>query len=112
MTKTVRFDAEDLWSKWGFSDGDVLSSIEYAEIGLTDEQHDKLMKNDPLENIVRRYLVPEIERVTGKPCVVSPAWGTAHNPMRHEDYGKVTASPEMENIHVKLTLEQIMECCK
>lgn len=103
----LTLDAIDLYSKWGFGDGDI---EQIADVEFTDEQCEKICDYYPLENLVRRYLVPEIERVTGKPFEVEEI-ETHHNPMRVKGFPKPI--PEiMETISVTVTIDQIMECCQ
>lgn len=106
--RLLQLDAEDLYSKWGFGDGDICSMVE-ANF-FTDEEFEKLCDYDPLENLVRKYLVPEIERVTNKPFDLR-VYETHHNPMRAN--GWENGMPAiMSTISVTVTHEQIMDCCR
>lgn len=68
--------ADDLLSKWGFSDGDSLSNYIYSTMGIFDYQYDihKL-----LHELVIMYLLPKI-----KSKVEVMFIATIHNPIRAE----------------------------
>ncbi len=103
----LTLDAVDLWSRFGFGDGDILEIMTDEE--LTNDQFEQLCDRDPLENLVRLYLVPEIERVTNEPIEIEYI-NTHHNPMRAKQFDNM---PEiMRQISVTVTLAQVMEQCK
>ena len=76
----LTLDAADLYSRFGFGDGNILE-IMTNEDRITEEQFERICNHDPLENLVRQYLLPEIERVTGKSLEIEYI-NTHHNPMR------------------------------
>lgn len=104
----LTLDAVDLYSRFGFGDGDVIEIMSFEN--LTEEQFERICDHNPLENLVRRYLLPEIERITGKLLEVEYI-NTHHNPMRVKNLPQ-PIPPEMENIFVTVTLEQVLECCE
>lgn len=105
----LTLDAIDLYSRFGFGDGDILE-IMTGEPEITEEQFERICNHDPLENLVWRYLLPEIERMIGKPLEVEYI-NTHHNPMRVKNLPQPVPS-EIENISVTVTMAQILECCE
>ena len=69
----LTLSASDLWSKWGFNDGDMPDELG----GLNYKRWDEV-----LEDLIRAHLVPMLEGVELQ------IWGTHHNPFRSATYGQ------------------------
>jgi hypothetical protein len=68
--------ADDLLSKWGFGDGDSLSSWALQEFDRYDFEY---QNHKLLEELVRRFLLPKLEKKVEIFFI-----GTIHNPVRAE----------------------------
>lgn len=116
-TESVTLFADDLWSKFGFGDGDCLDDILFdAEdesdwpwanlqprqvAGRDDEFH---IDHELLIRVVERFLVPQfpvpvaLERV-----------GTCHNPIRAVDQGHVPAPSWALAISVTVSAADVLK---
>jgi hypothetical protein len=106
MTNTIRLEANCLFSKYGFEDGDILSDI----IWDMDIDHTKIMKFElrghdlshaVLIKLVEERLLPILPR-----HIVTDRIITAHNPIRAEP-GE--SSDGLENFYVDIPVEEIIE---
>lgn len=111
MSKFVMY-ADDLLSKWGFSDGDRLSDYVFEESRAYDFQFDC---HKALEELVKRYLLPKLDKKVEVMFVES-----IHNPVRaemidgeyytnhyeHDDNGL------LGDVVVELDREQVLEIMK
>jgi hypothetical protein len=107
MSETVTLHAEDLWSKWGFFDGDIFTTFDWAD-EMTFMAWSEVLHSDfdPLIDAVRTYLVPAIEAAGHSVELVEIA--THHNPIRAVGYLTGEAEPDWAyEISVDVTLEQI-----
>lgn len=109
MTQAVTLCAADLWSKFGFWDGDVFTCCDWA-----DEQNYmewSVVHNsdyDPLVAVVRKYLLPAIEQA-GHVIEVEEI-GSIHNPIRVKDASGYDEAPDWAHgVEVTVTLEQVKE---
>jgi len=68
--------ADDLLSKWGFSDGDVLSDWVFDTLGRYDFEYEN---HKVLEELVKRFLLPELQKKVEISFI-----STIHNPVRAE----------------------------
>lgn len=97
--------AECLWSKFGFGDGAPFRSTRASDDDLREAMGD-VEASDILVVLVRRYLVPEIARVTGTAPETRIVHGH-HNPIRIVGY-EIGEVPEgWQDIEVGITLEDI-----
>jgi major membrane immunogen (membrane-anchored lipoprotein) len=104
--------ADDLLSKWGFSDGDRLSDWVYDRLNRFDFEYDN---HKVLEELVKRYLLPKLDKKVEIYFI-----STIHNPVRaemidgeyytnhyeHDDNGL------LGDVQVEITLEQFLEVAK
>lgn len=108
--QTVTLAAEDLWSKWGFGDGnpfrreDLGPDLDDVEDPLLDEIHDLGMEHrcDLVDLLVRTHLVPAITAATGETPDLNLVY-TNHNPTRDVRYTQgADAPPEWMDISVEV----------
>lgn len=97
--------ADCLWSKFGFGDGAPFRSTTASHDDLAEAMGD-VEACDILIVLVRRYLIPEIARVTGATPETRIIHGH-HNPIRIVGYETGTPPEGWEDIEVGITLEDI-----
>jgi len=85
----IRFFADDLFSKWGFGDGDMLS--DNLDDHLSRGEYSALIRNEHeiLNAAVKKFLVPEIEKNGYKLDLAFI--GCCHNPTRTRSVNGVQA---------------------
>lgn len=75
----MRFYTADLWSKWGFSDGDILEPLMNR---FCDEQDVEWINDHPiLIRVVQEFVLPRLDRT-----VEVVTLSTVHNPIRAKEY--------------------------
>jgi hypothetical protein len=99
---TVTLDAASLYSKWGFSDGDLLSGAFYA-MKITG-----IRQRDVLAQLVEERLLPALPYP-----VKTERIDTAHNPIRVEDAHHSDGSYEANgNVIVFVTYGEVAACAE
>lgn len=104
--------ADDLLSKWGFSDGDRLSDWVYENLDRFDFEYES---HKVLEELVKRYLLPKLEKKVEIFFI-----STIHNPVRaemidgvyYENHYKHDDEGLLGNVTVEVTKEQFLEIAK
>jgi hypothetical protein len=104
--------ADDLLSKWGFSDGERLSDYVYDQFNEYDFAFNS---HKALEELVKRYLLPKL----GKKVEVMFI-NTIHNPVRaemidgvyYENHYNHDDSGLLGDVTVEVAPEQVMEVMK
>ncbi len=94
--KIIRLNAVDLWSKWGFKDGDIL-----RDLNLKNDEHDMIYY------LVNKYLLTLI-----KDPIKTMFWFSSHNPCRitEEDDEKYSGLQyDVDGIYVDIPIEIIMQ---
>lgn len=106
--KTIRLYSRGLLSKWGFSDGDILSDFIYEN-----DLDFKLSEHKLLESLIKRHLLPKLNHKI-EVCFMM----TNHNPVRAEmidgvDYSNWYEDDEwdtkLQPEFVEITYDQILE---
>lgn len=78
MEQTFTLRATDLYSKFGFEDGDMFMNFMWDEFGYGRAEH----MTDPLIALVKTYLLPLLPE-----GMDVEEYASAHNPIRATDYG-------------------------
>jgi hypothetical protein len=96
---TITLFADNLYSKWGFHDGDILNDAWYA-LGLSGDRHEVLCQ------LVEERLLPILPHP-----VKTERISTCHNPIRVEDeHLEDNSRLSNENTSVDITYQDIREC--
>lgn len=113
MTRDFYLDADNLFHKWGFGDGDTFDDWWWE---VYDDSPPK-NSDDVLEKLVRVYLVPLIEEAGHTIEIIRI--GTNHNPIRAEkldgeqvDWYNSEWEIFKPTISVMVTKEQVEEIIK
>lgn len=97
-------NATDLCSKFGFVDGDVLmysfDNIEFAEGVPGDTLND--LESTVLVHLVRKHLLPLL------PGVATYEIGSAHNPIRAEEYCHELLNRTYTNVSVAVSETDVL----
>lgn len=93
----MRLHAADLWSKWGFHDGNIQSNHPDEDIAFSDY--------DALIPAVRKYLLPLL------PDVEVEEWESHHNPIRAKTFADGCPDQYLD-VYVDVTFEQWAELVK
>lgn len=104
--------ADDLLSKWGFSDGDRLGEYVYNEFKVYDFHYNE---HKTLEELVKRYLLPKLEKKVETMYI-----GTIHNPVRaemidgeyYENHYEHDDDGLLGDVTVEVTPEQVLAVMK
>ena len=112
MSKNLILHSDSLLSKWGFSDGDIISDYVYDNAGIDDFSYNP---HKVLEELVKRYLLPKLDKKVEIMFI-----DTNHNPVRaemidgeyYENHYNHDDDGLLGNIKVALSPEIVMEVVK
>ena len=103
-------NASDLCSKFGFGEGESFPNMKVSDKDYMDAMQGA-SSAEVLFILVKKHLLPEIERVTGllpKIYLID----AFRNPVRAEDYERDTMPPEWESIEVTVLLDDLRAAAK
>lgn len=107
----LRLDGGSLLSKWGFSDGDLMTDWAWGNLPAEDAERISEQHHDLLITLVRERLLPKLSSWNIEITEVQ----TLHNPIRARRIDGVEVGwrdPEfshpIENIEVVVTAEDVM----
>lgn len=115
MTIAYTLDAASLWSKWGFSDGELLNDVVYvamhqsaalreADAVVTKDKWVGTMAQQVLCETVRRYLLPLL------PGIEVEEIGTSHNPIRVKDASGHNDAPDnVKDVRIEVSISQVLD---
>lgn len=93
--------ASDLYSKWGFQDGDLLMDTQF------DEQLEKMDDHKALESLIREFLLPALP----DPVEIE-FYESIHNPVRAADWPEGAISEANASVSVEVPHAKVLDALR